>query len=328
MTRITGRHPSARGPARGNSTREALANSIKNLGRTGRAATGVATIALAASAVLVGIAGSAAATTGQPLTTAPVMASHALTSVPGRAEVTATSGFNSTGVKRLTRDCPAGLRVVGAGYHIEGANGAVGVSALVPTPASAPTAVQLRAVELAPFPGRWRVTVEAVCGDVDTTVSAATTAFNSAGTKNVSTNCGNLRVIGTGYAIREPATRTPVIGDLGMDPALTTVTVGATEAFPTAAKWSLTALAICSPDLGQTLVTATEPPPPDSASPETVIAVCPAGTQSAGGGFFTAAAGNAVADDLNLTPPQAETVAYEDQPYALNWTLRTSVICA
>jgi hypothetical protein len=325
MTRNTGSHPSAHGPARGKSTREALASSItKKPGRAGLAAA----VALAASAVLVGIAGSAAATTGQPLTTAPVMASHALTSVPGRAEVTATSAFNSTGVKRLTRDCPAGLRVVGAGYHIEGANGAVGVSALVPTPASAPTAVQLRAVELAPFPGRWRVTVEAVCGDVDTTVSAATTAFNSAGTKNVSTNCGNLRVIGTGYSIREPATRTPVIGDLGMDPGLTTVTAFATEAFPTAARWSLTTLAICSPYLGQTLVPATEPPPLDSASPETVIAVCPAGTQSAGGGFFTGAAGNVVADDLNLTPPQAETVAYEDQPYAPNWTLRTSVICA
>ena len=132
---------------------------MKKPGRAGRAATGVAAIALTASAVLVGIAGSAAATTGPPPTTTPVMASHARTSVPGRTEVTATSGFNSKNVKRLTRDCPAG-------------------------------------------------------------------------------------------------------------------------------------------------------------------------TQSAGGGFFTAAAGNAVADDLNLTPPQAETNAYEDQPYALNWTLRTSVICA
>jgi hypothetical protein len=287
----------------------------------------VTVVALAAGAVLVGIAGSAAAITAPPRTTTPVLAAHALTSASGRAYVFATSGFNSKNVKTIGKDCPFGQDVIGTGYHTDGANGAVTVSALVPTPASAPTAVQLRAVELSPFPGKWSVTVEAVCDDVATTVSAATTAFNSANTKSKSTNCGNRRVIGTGYSIREPTSPTPVVGDLAMDPGLTTVTVGATEAFPAAAKWSLTALAISSPDLGQTLVTATEPPPFDSASPETVIAACSGTTETAGGGFFTDAVGNAVVDDLIVTPPQAETVAYEDQPYALDWTLRTYVVC-
>jgi hypothetical protein len=301
---------------------------MKKFGRTGRAATGVAAVALSACAVLVGIAGSAEAITGPPLITTPVMAPHAAqTAVPGRMEVSAATGRNSKNVKTITRDCPAGLHVVGAGYLIDGANGAVEVSALVPTPFSAPTSVRLRAVEVAPFPGKWRVTVEAVCGDVATTVSRATTGFNSAGTKNRSAFCSGLRVIGTGYSIREPTSPDPVIGEIGMDPALTNVTIFANEAFPDPGNWSLTTLAICSPDLGQTLVTATEPPPLDSVSPETVDAMCPAGTETAGAGFNTRGAGNVLADDLNPAPKLAQTVAYEDQPYALNWTLDTETVC-
>ena len=301
---------------------------MKQFGSTGRAATGVAAAALAACAVLAGSAGSAAAIAGPPRTTTPAMAGHALTSASSRTYVFAPSGFSSKNVKTITKGCQAGQHVVGAGYHIDGANGAVAVSALVPTPASAPTSVQLRAVELQPFAGKWSVTVEAVCDDVATTVSAAPTAFNSANTKNKSTNCGNQRVIGTGYSIREPTSPVPVIGSIGMDPALTTVTIYASEAFPTAAKWSFTALAICSPDLGQKLVTATEVPPVDSASPETVPAACPSSTPTTGGGFVTGARGAVVADDLTIIPMSATTVAYEDQTYATNWTLGTSAICA
>jgi hypothetical protein len=309
--------------------REALASSIiKKSGRTGRAATGVAAVALAACAVLAGIAGSAEAITGPPPITTPARAPHAQTNVPSRMEVTATTGRNSRNVKTITRDCPAGLHVVGAGYIIDGANGAVGVSALVPTPFSAPTSVQLRAVELNPFAGNWKVTVKAVCGDVDTTVSRATTGFNSANTKNRSASCSNFRVLGTGYSIREPTSPSPVIGEIGMDPALTNVTIFANEAFPNAAKWSLTTLAICSPDIGQTLVTATEPPPLDSVSPETVDAMCPAGTETAGAGFNTRGVGNVLADDFNPAPRLARTVAYEDQPYAIDWTLDTDAVCA
>ena len=329
MTRITGRLPSARGPARDRKARGSLASSImKNSGRTGRAAAGVAAVTLAACAVLGGITGSAEAITGPPQTAARAMASHALTSVPGRMEVTVNSGNNSKNVKTLTANCPANLNVVGAGYLLYGANGAVEVSALVPTPASAPTSVQLRAVEIQPFAGKWNITVKAVCGDVATTVSAATTAFNSANTKNRSAFCSGLRVIGTGYAIREPMSTVPVVGSIGMDTALTNVTIYASEAFPTAAKWSLTTLAICAPDLGQTLVTATEPPPLDSTSPEFVDAACPSGTEATGAGFNVAALGAVVADDFNPAPKLAEVVAIEDQPYANNWTLSTDAVCA
>jgi hypothetical protein len=38
--------------------------------------------------------------------------------------------------------------------------------------------------------------------------------------------------------------------------------------------------------------------------------------------------GNVIANDLNPAPLQAETVAYEDQPYANDWTLKTYGICA
>ncbi len=295
-------------------------------GRTGRAATGAATVTLAACAVLAGAPGSAAAITGPQLTTTPVTARHVQV-VPGRTEVTATSAVNSAGVKRVIRNCPAGLRVVGTGYLINGANGAVKVSDLIPAPAAAPTSVRLRAVEVDPFPGNWSVTVIAVCGNVATTVSAATTAFNSVNTKNASAFCSGLRVIGTGYSIDEPTSPNPIVGSIGMDPALTNVTIFANEADPDAANWSLTTFAICSPDLGQTLVTATEPPPPDSVSPEVVDAVCPAGAETAGAGFNTRGAGNVLADDLNPAPRRAETVADEEDPYALNWTLSTEAIC-
>jgi hypothetical protein len=298
-------------------------------GRTGRAATGVAAVALAACAVLAGITGSAEATTGPPRTTAQVTASHALTGVPSRTEVTATSAYNSNNVKTIAKDCPAGLRVVGTGYFIKAAaEPAVEVTSLVPTPAAAPTSVQVRAVEVQPFAGKWEVIVKAVCGDVATTVSTAKTAFNSANTKTKSAQCSGSRVIGTGYFIREPMTRTPVIGSIGINPALSAVTVSASEAFPTAANWSLTAAAICSPDLGQTLVTATEPPPADSDFQEFVDATCQGGTEAAGAGFDTNALGNVVVSTLNPAPLVAETIANEDQSYAPNWTLESEGICA
>ena len=256
-----------------------------------------------------------------------VLAPHARANVPSRKEVTKASARNSSNVKKVTKDCPANLHVVGAGYLIDGANGAVKVSALVPTPVSAPTAVKLRAAEVDPFAGKWKVTLKVICGDVATTVSAATTAFNSANTKNKSASCSGLRVIGTGYSIREPTSPNPIIGSIGVDPALTNVTIYANEADPDAAKWSLTTLAICAPDLGQTLVTQTEPPPLDSASPETVDAMCPNGTETASAGFNTRGAGNVLADDLNPAPRLAETVAYEEDPYSKPWTLSTSAIC-
>jgi hypothetical protein len=76
------------------------------------------------------------------------------------------------------------------------------------------------------------------------------------------------------------------------------------------------------------LITQTEPPPLDSASPETVDAMCPNGTETVGAGFNTRGAGNVLADDLNPAPKLAETVAYEEDPYAKPWTLSTPAICA
>ena len=49
--------------------------------------------------------------------------------------------------------------------------------------------------------------------------------------------------------------------------------------------------------------------------------------ETAGAGFDTNGVGNVVADTFNPAPRQAETVAYEDQPYANDWTLNTEAIC-
>ena len=56
--------------------------------------------------------------------------------------------------------------------------------------------------------------------------------------------------------------------------------------------------------------------------------MCPNGKETAGAGFNTRGAGNVLADDLNPAPKLAETVAYEEDPYAKPWTLSTSAICA
>ena len=49
--------------------------------------------------------------------------------------------------------------------------------------------------------------------------------------------------------------------------------------------------------------------------------------ETAGAGFDTNGVGNVVADTFNPAPRQAETVAYEDQTYANDWTLKTEAIC-
>jgi hypothetical protein len=56
--------------------------------------------------------------------------------------------------------------------------------------------------------------------------------------------------------------------------------------------------------------------------------MCLGTTEASGAGFDTNAGGNVVASEFNPAPRQAETVAYEDQPYANNWTLEASGICA
>ena len=106
------------------------------------------------------------------------------------------------------------------------------------------------------------------------------------------------------------------------------MTISASEAFPTAANWALTPLAICSPDLGQKLVTVTEPPPPDSDAREVVDAMCQSPMEATGAGYDTNALGNVVPSDLNPAPLEAETIAYEDQPFAPDWTLKGYGICA
>jgi hypothetical protein len=95
-----------------------------------------------------------------------VAAAPASAAVPGLSYVTAFSVTDSTVYKSITADCPAGLRVIGLGFWLEGAPGAVVLDDFIPNA----TSVTVGAGEIVgpgePSDGTtqsWRVGATAVC---------------------------------------------------------------------------------------------------------------------------------------------------------------------
>ncbi|GLY21803.1 hypothetical protein [Micromonospora sp. NBRC 101691] len=167
---------------------------------------------------------------------------------------------------------------------------------------------------------------------------SATSPGNSDDFRSVTATCpAGKALVGTGYEI------TGGVGEVVVDDfspnggpatAPTAVTVGAYEADPTTANWTVTAYAVCANPLAG-LVRISAASSTDSNDFHSATAACPTGKVMTGAGFeLTGVTGEGVVDDFRpngsiASAPTAVTVgAYEADTFVGNWTATAYAICA
>ncbi|WP_146603923.1 hypothetical protein [Micromonospora deserti] len=271
-----------------------------------------------------------------------VPAAPASAAVPGLVRVSATSASNSNDFRSVTATCPAGKVLTGAGYELNGATGEAVVDDFRPNggPATAPTAVTVGAYEAEAFAGNWSVTAYAICANpvAGLVRVSANSASNSNDFRSVTATCPAGKVLtGTGYELTG-VTGEGVVDDFrpngGPATAPTAVTVGAYEADAFAGNWFATAYAICAnPLAGLVRVSATSAS--NSNDFRGITATCPVGKVLTGAGYeLNGVTGEGVVDDFRpsggpaTAPTSVTSGAYEEDPFAGNWTNTAYAICA
>lgn len=161
---------------------------------------------------------------------------------PGLLRVITTSPTNSTD-KTVAATCPAGLRVLGAGYSISGGRGEVVVNAL--TPNAALDTVEVQAGEDAVYAPSWSVSAIALCTGPLPGLSRAVAA-----TVPNSRDKGVVAVCPAGtVAIGAGAGSTGAFGEIALTeilPGANTVTEFGAEEDPVPGPWTGNAEAICA----------------------------------------------------------------------------------
>ncbi|BCL15911.1 hypothetical protein [Micromonospora sagamiensis] len=269
-------------------------------------------------------------------------ASPASAAVPGLVRISATSASNSSDFRSVTATCPVGKVLVGTGYEITGATGEVVVDDFTPNGGTltAPTAVTVGAYEADAFAGNWTVTAYAICANplAGLVRVSALSPTDSNDFHSVTAACPTGKVLtGAGFELTG-VTGEGVVDDFrpngGTVNAPTAVTVGAYEADSFVDNWTAAAYAICAnPVAGLSRITVLSAI--DSGDFRSVVAACPTGKVLTGGGFeVNGATGEAVVDDFTpnggvaTAPVLVVSGAYEEDPFAGNWDIRSFAICA
>jgi hypothetical protein len=271
-----------------------------------------------------------------------VPASPASAAVPGLLRMAVSSPSGSANYQSAIAVCPLGKVLVGTGYEITGGNGEVVVDDFRVNggPATAPTAVTVGAYEIDEYAGNWMVKAYAVCAEpVPGLVRvAATTPDDSADFHTVTANCPAGKVLtGSGFELREVVGK-GIVDELRPDGTVSTaptaVTLGAFEADPFYGDWSATVYAICANPIPG-LVQSTAISAPTTSDFMNIVAICPPGKVLLGGGYdLRDAFGEVVVDDFApdggpATPPVSVIAgAFQEDPYADEWTIRAFGICA
>lgn len=294
-----------------------------------------AAVGLAVAAVPAAAAGSAPATDAPPVSEAAAPAVIGV--VPGSQVVHRDTPYNSTSPKFLTVPCPVGTKLIGTGYVITGASGKVTVDDLRPDggPSTAPTKLFIGAYETDPYSGRWYVRGYAVCANPLDGLSryATTSPGNSDDYHAVTAVCpSGKQLVGTGYELNGAAGEAVVDDFLpngNASTAPTALTVGAYEEDPPyPGIWTVTAYAVCANPVDG-LVRVAAASPRNSIDYHFAHGICPDGKQLSGSGFeMNGARGEAVVDDMQPLTDRNRVGAYEEDPLAGKWTLRSYAICA
>jgi hypothetical protein len=247
--------------------------------------------------------------------------------VPGLVQVQAASPNNSVG-KSVTVSCPAGQRVVDAGGYITGAGpDDIALDDVTPN-AGAVGSVTASAYETDGTGANWRVHAVAECANpLPGQVRVFNTSPNNSANKSVTVTCpAGTNVIGVGLQT-DRGLGDVIIDRVAPNAGLTSVTVAGREDGALARNWDIIAYAVCANVLpGQVGVAAS---PPANSANKVRPAICPAGTVAIGGGGEAVGAGGRVLLRELLPAGNAMVaVADEEDPFAGNWTLITTAICA
>jgi hypothetical protein len=290
----------------------------KKSGRTGRAAAGVAAVALAAGGLLAGVAGSAQAITGRSL-------------------VTVTSGASSAD-KSVTATCPAGKKVVGAGGEVLDGAGRVLLTDVIPD--ASLNSVTTTGGENGAFAGAWQIRAQAMCAPAGSIANLQRVPANASNngtsdfSKSAVASCPpGLRLYGDGYQT-SGADGNVTAETIEPDTGLTQVSTLAYEANAYGLPWDWTAYAICG--TGQATMTRVFDTSTLDSDPAHGILTspCPAGTTLTGAGAFSeeiGAVGNIHRDRMSLEwgTEQAGVNAWEDPVtgYPSDWDEQAFSIC-
>jgi len=147
-----------------------------------------------AVAVVIGLIGSLA------------IATPAAAAVSGLMRVSSTSGFSTHNGKIVVVSCPAGKQLVGTGARIDGGNGKVVITSLMPNGSTiAPTSVTAQAEKTDPISLSWSLTVYGICANPLpglVLISATIIDNKSEDPKAVSAVCPTgKKVVGTGFRV-------------------------------------------------------------------------------------------------------------------------------
>ncbi len=262
--------------------------------------------------------------------------------VPGLVRVAAVSANNSNDFHSATATCPAGKRLTGTGFQLNGATGEANVDDFRPNGgvAAGPTSLVTGAYEEDSFALTWTVTTYGICANPlpGLVRVSATGPTNSNDFHSTTATCpAGKQLTGAGYEI-VGATGEAVVDDFqpngGIGTAPTSVTVGAYESDAFAGTWTLIAYAICAnpvPGLVRVMAVSAN----NSNDFHSATATCPAGKVLLGTGFvMNGVTGDGIVDDLQpnggvATAPTSVFVgAYEADGFAGNWTVTAYGICA
>ncbi|WP_449348956.1 hypothetical protein [Streptomyces shaanxiensis] len=260
--------------------------------------------------------------------------------VAGYTYVSKASAHNSSRTHSVFARCPAGRVALGGGVRIVGGQNRVLLRGSYPQRTGWVAAAQ----ELEPGgPGSgprapWQVVAYAVCAKApagltyQARTSASTSQPSSTGQVFCPTGKRLLalggRVNGAGFKVGVNA----ITVDSGQ---LRSATARGGEATPTAARWSVTAYAVCTAPIGQTLVESFWKPVIGAAQSGTAFAPCRQGTRAFGAGVRLS--GNAgVLNRLALVelrptvrPPGARaTVSELGSGLSATWYLKAQAVCA
>jgi len=236
--------------------------------------------------------------------------------------------------------CPAGKVALGGGVRIVGGQNRVLLRGSYPQ-RNGWAAVAQELEPLGPGSGMraaWQVVAYAVCAKAPAGLMyvARTSVSTSQPSRTGQVFCPTgKRLLALGGRINGADFKAGVNAVTADTRRLRSATVRGGEAAPTAARWSVTAYAVCTGPIGQTLAASFWKPVIGTARSGTAFAPCPRGTRAFGAGVRLS--GNAgvlnrlVPVDLRPTvrPPGARaTVSELGSGLGATWYLKAQAVCA
>jgi hypothetical protein len=246
--------------------------------------------------------------------------------VPGYQIVQAQTGTDSATYKSVTVNCPSGKRVVGAGYHLLGADGNIVLDDLIPGVSSVTVGA---GEDQDGTSANWKITGIAICANPlpGHEVVTATSGFGPGDSRRAAALCPpGKKVVGAGTSLSQGFGHISV-GNLITDQnAVYAYAIDDQDGF--GGSWSVSAYAVCA-----FAPVGLEYPSSSSAynsnSPKVQSANCSAGKVALGQTWSMSGDGQVLVTFAGVGQTGITQVANEDDDgYFDNWGINPGVICA